>query len=256
MNTADASELIYISTLALSRVTRTFFVPNALLGFTIYFSNATPRPTRTIKAQENVYNVLWRQKKVIDTVKVSTMVKFSLTIEFFALFVAVAARPTNSWVVGEEVGTTSGKYKGHESSVRPGVSEYLGIRYGQETSGARRFANPVPFKSDERLAADKFSLDCPTILSANITGFMSSIASAAQATNPAGEDCLSLNIWTKPQTGEKKKAVMVWVYGGGFNVGTAHDKQFDGSLYADEEDVVLVCTFLELISGTRSLTIF
>lgn len=30
-----------------------------------------------------------------------------------------------------------------------------------------------------------------------------------------GEDCLKLNIWTKPQTGEKGKAVMIWIMGGG-----------------------------------------
>jgi hypothetical protein len=29
------------------------------------------------------------------------------------------------------------------------------------------------------------------------------------------EDCLGLNIWTKPQTGEKSKAVLMWIYGGG-----------------------------------------
>jgi hypothetical protein len=29
------------------------------------------------------------------------------------------------------------------------------------------------------------------------------------------EDCLGLNIWTKPQTGEKSKAVLLWIYGGG-----------------------------------------
>jgi carboxylesterase type B len=33
---------------------------------------------------------------------------------------------------------------------------------------------------------------------------------------------------------------MVYVYGGGFNVGSTQDKTFDGSIYADEEDVVLV----------------
>jgi carboxylesterase type B len=26
---------------------------------------------------------------------------------------------------------------------------------------------------------------------------------------PQSEDCLYINVWTKPQTGEKKKAVMV-----------------------------------------------
>ena len=29
------------------------------------------------------------------------------------------------------------------------------------------------------------------------------------------EDCLTVNIWTKPQTGEAKKAVLFWIYGGG-----------------------------------------
>jgi carboxylesterase type B len=29
------------------------------------------------------------------------------------------------------------------------------------------------------------------------------------------EDCLTLNVWSKPQEGEKKKAVLVWIYGGG-----------------------------------------
>lgn len=32
--------------------------------------------------------------------------------------------------------------------------------------------------------------------------------------NPS-EDCLTLNVWSKPQTGEKLKAVLVWIFGGG-----------------------------------------
>lgn len=41
----------------------------------------------------------------------------------------------------------------------------------------------------------------------------------ASITSPGietSEDCLTLNVWTKPQTGEKKKAVMVYVHGGTF----------------------------------------
>lgn len=36
------------------------------------------------------------------------------------------------------------------------------------------------------------------------------------ATDPHsyGEDCLTVNVWAKP-TGQKNKAVMVWIYGGG-----------------------------------------
>ncbi|KAI4134893.1 MAG: hypothetical protein LQ341_005952, partial [Variospora aurantia] len=34
-----------------------------------------------------------------------------------------------------------------------------------------------------------------------------------------GEDCLKLNVWTEPTVGEKKKAVLFWLYGGDQNVG-------------------------------------
>jgi cholinesterase len=39
------------------------------------------------------------------------------------------------------------------------------------------------------------------------------------------ENCLAINIWTKPQTGEKSKAVLMWIYGGGESWHTAHQIQ-------------------------------
>jgi cholinesterase len=54
------------------------------------------------------------------------------------------------------------------------------------------------------------------------------------------EDCLTLNIWTRPQTGESKKAVLVWIYGGGFTSGSSSSPGTDGQHFVDEEDVVVV----------------
>lgn len=54
------------------------------------------------------------------------------------------------------------------------------------------------------------------------------------------EDCLTLNIWTKPQVGEKAKAVMFWIYGGGFNSGNSANKAYDGQWLAENQDVVVV----------------
>jgi hypothetical protein len=59
------------------------------------------------------------------------------------------------------------------------------------------------------------------------------------------EDCLYLNIWTPylPNgnvTADKKKAVMVWIHGGGFTSGSGSDKDFDGSALASRGDVVAV----------------
>ena len=54
------------------------------------------------------------------------------------------------------------------------------------------------------------------------------------------EDCLTLNIWTKPQTGETKKAVLFWIYGGGYTSGTTDNKGYNGKYIADSEDVIVV----------------
>lgn len=73
-----------------------------------------------------------------------------------------------------------------------------------------------------------------------------------------GEDCLTLNIWTKPGSGDAKKAVLFWIYGGGkqnegpirtcysslnnagFSTGNAACPIYDGAIMADEDDVVVV----------------
>lgn len=55
------------------------------------------------------------------------------------------------------------------------------------------------------------------------------------------EDCLYLNVWTKPQSGEALKAVMVFIHGGGFTGGSASNQPiFDGSSLADQKDLVIV----------------
>ncbi|KAL4877073.1 Alpha/Beta hydrolase protein [Aspergillus karnatakaensis] len=62
----------------------------------------------------------------------------------------------------------------------------------------------------------------------------------SQDGNILDEDCLSINIWTKPQSGETKKAVLFWIYGGGFSIGSSNSPVYDGSILADENDVVVV----------------
>lgn len=55
------------------------------------------------------------------------------------------------------------------------------------------------------------------------------------------EDCLYLNVWSKPQSGESEKAVMVFIHGGGFTGGSAsHSPVFNGGALADEQDVIVV----------------
>lgn len=51
------------------------------------------------------------------------------------------------------------------------------------------------------------------------------------------EDCLYLNVYTMDIV--KKRPVMVWIHGGGFNVGSG-DATFYGPDYIVRKDVVLV----------------
>ena len=75
-----------------------------------------------------------------------------------------------------------------------------------------------------------------------------------------GENCLTVNVWTKPQSGESQKAVLVWIYGGstlsyafkidkeyklthdtlGFTSGTSNIPWYNGAHFADTQDVVVV----------------
>ncbi|CAN8095954.1 unnamed protein product [Discula destructiva] len=62
---------------------------------------------------------------------------------------------------------------------------------------------------------------------------------APGAPHQYGENCLSINVWTKPG-GTSNKAVMVWIYGGGFSSGTSNAAFYNGARLAQDEDVVFV----------------
>jgi cholinesterase len=53
------------------------------------------------------------------------------------------------------------------------------------------------------------------------------------------EDCLFLNIWTKPET-QRKKAVLLWIYGGAFEMGGAMDPLENGASLASSQDIIVV----------------
>ncbi len=49
---------------------------------------------------------------------------------------------------------------------------------------------------------------------------------------PLSEDCLYLNVWTGASQKNEKRPVFVWIYGGGFNSGSAACAIYDGASYA------------------------
>jgi para-nitrobenzyl esterase len=48
------------------------------------------------------------------------------------------------------------------------------------------------------------------------------------------EDCLYLNVWTPAKSADEKLPVAVWIYGGGFMSGFAHENEFDGTAFSSK----------------------
>ena len=57
------------------------------------------------------------------------------------------------------------------------------------------------------------------------------------------EDCLNLNIWAPAAPKGEKLPVMVWLFGGGFMVGSATDGLFDGEKFAQQGVILITANY-------------
>ena len=113
--------------------------------------------------------------------------------------------------------------------------EFLGVPFAQPPIGPLRFMPPQPVKPwVEVMEAVKDGATCIQAVSE-----LSEEFAAETGDNTAeSEDCLTLNIFTN-SLGSKKppQAVMVWIHGGGFTLGSKDIYRMSGLV---AEDVVLV----------------
>ena len=148
--------------------------------------------------------------------------------------------------VGATVDTTSGPVIGHPANNRTAVSEYLGIPYAKPPVGNLRFAAPQAFNSTVPFNASSYSPDCLAVPSKPIQFPYAYPAEprivalfTEQENSPQSEDCLTLNVWTKGKA-KVAKAILVWIYGGRFDIGDTNTTFYQGQYIADMEDVVFV----------------
>ncbi|KAK1723051.1 hypothetical protein CaCOL14_001996 [Colletotrichum acutatum] len=147
------------------------------------------------------------------------------------------------------VPTSNGPITGHPASNSSDILEFLGVPYAKPPVGDLRFAPPQRFRGNESFEASHFGFDCPlspsrqvdypnmTAQAQRIIGYFASAAGT-----PQSEDCLTLNIWTKPTAKAltATKPVIVFFYGGRFAIGNTNSPFYSGKYFADAQDVVVV----------------
>jgi para-nitrobenzyl esterase len=128
--------------------------------------------------------------------------------------------------------TASGKIRGYMDR---GVVGFRGVPYGDTTAGANRFMpprKPQPWtgvRDAIALGHRAPQLDAPRVPEWFVM----------DRTEPQGEDCLVVNVWT-PALDNQKRPVVVWLHGGGFTGGSNGFTAYDGANLARHHDVVVV----------------
>jgi len=134
---------------------------------------------------------------------------------------------------GAIVETTAGKIRGLQLDR---VHAFKGVPYGAPTGGARRFQPPLP------VAPWTGVRDAFTLGPRSPQGRASYVPEwqPLTGTEPVGEECLHLNVWTPGASTAGARPVMVWLHGGGYTGGSPGAIPYDGANLARRHDVVVV----------------
>lgn len=125
-----------------------------------------------------------------------------------------------------------------------GNTIFKGVPFAQPPVGELRLMPPVePLCWEGELACDHFSAACIQYRRKTSArpGKQAGHAAPPQPTYAQSEDCLYLNIWTPAETAKEKLPVLFWIHGGGFNLGTSFNPEFDGNAF-NRQGVILVTT--------------
>jgi para-nitrobenzyl esterase len=136
------------------------------------------------------------------------------------------------------VETTAGKVGGY---VRNGIFTYKGIPYAAPVGGEARFMPPAKPKPWAGVRSSmQYGQVCPQVARAGWANDEEAWLFSWDDGIP-GEDCLRANVWTPGINDNKKRPVMVWLHGGGFQAGSGQElPSYDGENLSRRGDVVVV----------------
>ena len=151
--------------------------------------------------------------------------KFLKTVQLGLIVASALAFVT--WAAAQSVAVDGGSLQG---VVADGVRVFKGIPFAAPPVGPLRWRAPQAAAGWSGIrAADKFSAVCPQL------GYYP----PESAPEPISEDCLYLNIWTPREPAAKPLPVMVWIYGGALENGSASTPLYAGDGFA-KRGVILV----------------
>jgi para-nitrobenzyl esterase len=138
----------------------------------------------------------------------------------------MAAAPDRSIqpIAGDPVVTDSGRLAG--TQLESGVRAYLGIPFAAPPTGDLRWAAPQPLTWTGVMPANRKGAACIQVLRPHdINHYFGEEATS--------EDCLTMNLWSPPAaTPASKLPVIVFIYGGGFTIGSSGMANYDGESVA------------------------
>ena len=144
--------------------------------------------------------------------------------------------------IGDKIALTETQYGKVKGYILRGINTFLGIPYGADTSGANRFMPPQkPTPWTDIFPAVWWGNSAPQNMDKK---YANSYASFADHWNydDVSEDCLRINVWTPAINDGKKRPVMVWLHGGGFNAGNAIEQDGYGGENLSRKGDIVFCS--------------
>ncbi|MCX5335611.1 carboxylesterase/lipase family protein [Streptomyces sp. NBC_00140] len=121
-------------------------------------------------------------------------------------------------------GTVSGRREG-------ALTVFRGIPYARPPVGEARFAAPRPLERWDGVR-EAFAFGPPPP--------QEPFGPEAPGNLPAGDDWLTVNVWTPDADPAARRPVMVWIYGGAYKFGSSDDPAYDGGRLSSEGGIVVV----------------
>ena len=123
-------------------------------------------------------------------------------------------------LVGDNIAVANTEHGKIRGFILRGITTFLGVPYGADTSGKNRFMPPQkPAAWTEIRPTVWWGNSAPQIMEKRYANVYASFVDHWNY-DDVSEDCLKLNVWT-PATDTQKRPVVMWLHGGGFVNGCA-----------------------------------